>query len=212
LPLTRGHYPLNYSLFAALGATTNIANPQMPIRSNAEFFGGFGGLSDQSAATITAKANGIVVPVDPGTTITKVGFKVGATACATSTHSNVCLYAGGLAAPTKLGTQSTDVTTGNGGFPASAWNIVTLGAAYTVTAADAPQGYIYVSFGSTATTQPSLAGWTYATAIGYTDSALNSATTNPLFMSAAYTGGGAAAPATLASGAVTGAVPLVVLL
>ena len=212
MPLVRGRYPVSNPLWASLGQATNIANTSQPIRSNAEWFG-LAGITDQAAATITAKANGVAVPVDVGMTITKVGFAVGATAAATSTHTNVALYAGGLAAPTKLGTQSTDNTAGNGGFPASAWNLITLGGGgYTVTATDAPAGYIYVSLGITATTQPSLAGWSTPAAVFYTWSALNSATTNPLFFNGAYTGGGAAAPATLATGAVTAVVPLVVLL
>lgn len=210
--LVRGHYNVSNPIDSLFGQVRNATQSNQPMFSNAYVFG-MGGLSDQAASTITAKANVVAIPVDYGAIITKVAFKVGATAAATSTHTNVALYGGSVAAPAILGAQSTDNTAGNGGFPASAWNIVTLGAAVLVTPTNAPNGYIYASLGITATTQPSLAGWTTASAIFYTDSGLGSATTNPLFMGgAAFTGGGAVAPATLASGAVTAATFLCVLL
>jgi hypothetical protein len=179
------------------------------MRSNADWFG-LSGLTDTAAATTSAKANAVAVPVEYGDVFSKVTFVNGATAQATSTHGNVALYSGGVAAPAILGAQSADNIAANGGFPGSALVTVTLGAPVLITPANAPFGYIYVSYGNTATTQPSLAAYSTPTAINY-QWALNSATANPLAFAFNATGGGAVAPATLAGTAVAASAFLVFL-
>lgn len=203
--LARGHYYIEAVLDSMLGNARNATQANLPVYTNLSFFGASGLTDNSTTALTTAKANAVAVPVDWGAIITKVSFVVGATAGATSTHTNVALYSGGVAAPAILGTQSTDNTAGNGGFPASAINTVTLGAPVLVTPSNAPQGYIYVSLGITATTPPSLLSAPAPAAVFYQWSGLNSATANPLGFALTATGGGAAAPATLASTAVAAA-------
>jgi len=203
--LVRGHYPIGSVFDALLGNARNATQNDLPVYTNLTWTG-ISGLTDNSTTALTsAKANAVAVPVDFGAIISKVSFVVGATAGATSTHTNVALYSGGVAAPAILGTQSTDNTSGNGGFAASAINTVTLGAPVVITPSNAPNGYIYVSLGVTATTVPSLLSAPTPTAVFYQWSALNSTTANPLGVALTATGGGATAPATLASASVAAA-------
>jgi len=213
MPLVRGHYPSANPLFSMLGGLTNATQSDLPPYTNATYFGGVAGLTDTAAATTTAKATVVVVPVDLGATITKVSWITGATV-ATVTHLNVQLYGSntgvGLAAPVQLGTQSTDITTAQ---TASQINTITLGAAVVITQTNCPNGFVYVSIGSTASTPQSFAAWATPVAIGYTWNTLPAATTSaPLFPFAAdFTGGGATQPATLAGGAARSTTPLVIL-
>lgn len=193
--LISGRYVETNPLMSALGLAANINQPNLPAYTNASFFGLV--MADTAAAVTTAKANAVAVPVDIGAVIQKITVFVGGTVSATSTHSNFALYSGGVAAPAIIGTQSTDVTSGAGGTTANTMLQVTI-TPVMITAAMAPQGYIYVSYGLTATTVPSLAAFSTPTAIGY-QWALVSATANPLGFGFTATGGGASAPATLAS-------------
>ena len=208
--LVRGHYAIESALDAMLGNARNATQTNLPVYTNLSFFGASGLTDNSTTALTTAKANAVAVPVDWGAIITKVSFIVGATAQATSTHGNVALYSGGVAAPAIMGTQSTDNVAANGGFPASAISTVTLGAPVLVTPSNAPQGYIYVSYGFTATTAPSVLAAPAPAAVFY-QWALNSATANPLGFALTCTGGGAVAPATLAGSAVAAAAAIVFL-
>jgi hypothetical protein len=203
--LVRGHYPVSAVLDSLLGQARNATQSNPPVFTNLSFFGASALTDNSTTALTTAKANAVAVAVDYGAIISKVSFVVGATAGATSTHTNVALYSGSVAAPAILGTQSTDNTAANGGFPASAINTVTLGTPVLITPANAPNGYIYVSLGVTATTVPSLLSAATPTAVFYQWSALNSTTANPLGFALTATGGGAVAPATLASASVAAA-------
>jgi hypothetical protein len=158
------------------------------------------GLTDTAAAVTTAKANFVAVPVEYGDIITKCTVLVGGTVSSTSTHSNFALYTGGVASPTLItGSQSTDVTTGAGGTAINTALTVTFGAATLITPTNAPFGYIYVSYGLTATAVPSLAAWSIPTAVYYQTTALSSATAAPLALAGNVSGGGATAAANLAS-------------
>jgi hypothetical protein len=210
--LVSAHYNQLSPFWAILGGAANLTNTNQPVYTNATYLGFSGATDNSTTAVTTAKANAVLVPVDVGAVITKASIVVGATAQATSTHSNGALYTGGVAAPAIIGTQSTNDTTANGGAVASTLKVFTFGSPVMITAAMAPQGYIYFSFGFTATTAPSLLTCPTPAAVFY-QWPLVSATANPLAFAANYTGGGAVAPATLAAaGSATAAASYIVFL
>lgn len=196
--LVRGRYPVTNELWSLLGQATNATQSDIAVRTNASFFG-MAGLTDASALT-SVKANFVAVPVEYGDIITKCTVLVGATAQSGGSHSNFALYTGGTASPTLItGSQSTDVTAAAGGTTINTALTVTFGTPTLITPTNAPYGYIYVSYGLTATTPPSLAAWSIPTAVYYQTSALSSATAAPLALAGNVSGGGATAAANLAS-------------
>lgn len=153
--LVSGRYPQNAAINALFGLQYNSANNGQPVRSNLEYLGLGGGLTDTAASLVSGVMTAVLVPVDPGTTVTKVSVLVGGTGASTPTHSFAALYSGTtVAAPPLIG-QSTDG--GTAVIAASTRFDFTLTTPQTVTAAQAPNGYIYVAVAVTATTSvPSL--------------------------------------------------------
>lgn len=200
--LTGGRYPQNNPLLTVLGQTTNVAANTTPARSNAEYLS-LGTLTD-SALAATGVGCFVPIPVDVGTTISKVSVFVGATAEATGTHAFAAIYSG-IATPALLA-QSAD-NTGAAALAASARFDFTLQTAQTITAAQAPNGFIYAGVAITATTIPTVASVAVPTAVGY-----QFYSTGPLFL-AATAGSSLAgtAAATIASPAARTPAPIVVL-
>ena len=199
--LVAGLYPEFDPYQAVTAGLSNVAQPNIPAFSNVNWFGM--NYTDSASGMVTAKANGVAVPVDWGAVITKVTVLCGA-AAGTITHFNVQLYSG-IAVPAAQGTQSTDSTSTP--FTVNTFLTVTLGSTVLVTPTNAPNRFVYVSFGLTASVAPSVASAATPVAI-VTSGAAGFGTAAPLF-SASYTGGGASQPATLASGSAVAQAPLV---
>jgi hypothetical protein len=201
--LPRGRYPITNPLAKALGLQSNIAQGNLALRTNAEFFGGFAGLTDGALAA-TGVACAVPIPVEVGDTITKISIVAGATAEATGTHAFAALYTG-LAVPTLIG-QSVD-NTGAAAVAASARFDFTLATPQTISQAQAPGGFIYASI--------MVAGGTIPTAAVYgTPAGINYQwfTSQPLFLSLTHGSAlTATAPATIASPAAKAVAPLVFL-
>ena len=163
--LVGGKYPQQYPFWKALGQAANATQGNLSVRSNAEYLG-LGGLTDQTGVLSTGKAILVPVPVEIGDVITKVSVLAGATAEATGTHAWAACYSGALTTAALLGAQSTD-NTGAAAIAASARFDFTLGTSFTVSAANAPFGYIYAAISVTATTVPSLVSSAVAAATQY---------------------------------------------
>jgi hypothetical protein len=201
MALIRGHYPVSNPYWALTGNLANVVNPTVPARSNFEFTG----LANPTDGALAATGVGcfVPVPVEPGTVISKVSILVGATAGGTITNQFVALYSG-IATPALIG-QSTDTT--SAAIAASGLATWTLTASQQITAAMAPQGFIYAEIAITATTVPTALTVSIPTAVGY-----KWFTNSPLFLAA--TAGSAlagTAAATIASPAAKAVAPLVFL-
>ena len=201
--LVRGKYPVTDPFFSALGQTANATQTNIALRSNAKVIG-INGLTDGAALT-TQVATAVAVPVEVGDVITKVTVFVGATGAGTPTNSWAAVYSGVLTTPALLG-QSTDGATA--AIAASGAFVFTLASPLLITAANAPYGYVYVSVMVKATTPPTLASATIATAVAY-----QWYTNAPLKMGAVTHGSTltTTAPATIASPTAQAVTPIVVL-
>lgn len=198
--LASGHYAQSNPLGALYGSISNVAQPDYPARSNLEF--PVGGLSDGALAA-TGVGCYVAVPVDVGMSVSKVTMLVGATAGATMTHQFVAIYSG-IATPALLA-QSADGT--SGAIAASAAISFTLQSPQTITAAMAPNGFIYAGVAITAATVPTAASVATPTAVGY-----QFFTGGPLFLSAtAGSALGGTAAATIASPAAKATAPVLFL-
>lgn len=196
-----GYFPQSNPVTALLGGLTNIVDPTRPARSNLEYTG----LANPTDGALAATGVGcfVPIPVDAGTTISKVSILVGAQAAAAPTQSFAALYSG-IATPALIG-QST--SGGGAAIAASAKFDFTLTAAQTITAAHAPYGFIYAGIAITAGTIPTAAVVSIPTAIGY-----KWTTNGPLFLSAtAGSALGATAAATISTPAAKAVAPIVIL-
>ncbi len=151
--LASGRFAQTNPLWSILGQPTNVANSTYPARSNLEYLIGGGPLTDTSLGT-SGVMQAVAIPIDVGTTVTKISVLVGATAASTPTHSFGALYSGtNVAAPPLIG-QSTDATTA--AAAASTRFDITLTAAQTITSAQAPFGYIWAAILFTGTGTPTV--------------------------------------------------------
>lgn len=202
MPLTRGRYPVTNPFAKITGFAANATQGNLPLRSNLEWFA----LANPTDGALAATGVGcaVPIPVEVGDTFTKVSLLAGATAEATGTHAFVALYSG-IATPALLA-QSAD-NTGSAAVAASARFDFTLASAVTVTAANAPGGFIYASIAITAGTIPTAMVVSIPTAVGY-----QWYTTGPLFLSATHGSAlGATAAATIASPSAKAVAPIVFL-
>ena len=175
-----------------------------PGRSNLSYIG-VANLTDGAAAA-TGVMSCTAVPVEVGDVITTVTYFAGATAGGTMTHQFAALYSGTNVAAPPLIAQSTDTT--SAAIGASAKFPYTLSAPVTITAAMAPNGFIYAALGITATTVPTAVGGFFVTAAEYQ----YISTGSPILLGGTSGSAvGATAPATLASLTFKAAVPLVLL-
>jgi hypothetical protein len=201
--LVRGRYPVTNPLAKALGLQSNVAQGNLSVRSNAEWFGGFAGLTDGALAA-TGVACAVPVPVEIGDTITKISIVAGATAEATGTHAFAMLYTG-LGVPALIG-QSVD-NVAAAAIGASTRFDFTLATPQAISQAQAPGGFLYASIMVAAGTIPTVAS--YATPAGINYQWFN---TQPLFWSMTHGSGlTTTAPATIASPAAKAVAPLVFL-
>ena len=195
-----------------MGQPVNATQSDIPARSDLEYLG-INTLTDTAAALTSGTITVVPVPVDPGTTITKIDVLVGATAASTPTHSFAVLYSGlNSAAPAKL-QQSTDGTTA--AIAASGTFTFSL-AGYTVQPADVPNGYLWVGVSVTGTAVPSLitAGGTIATAAQYAyyTNTFGGSSTGVAALAAHFGSAvGATAPATISSVSAQTTAPVVVI-
>lgn len=154
MALVRGRYGLTYPLWSILGQPTNVAQSDIPARTNMEYMG-CGGMLDTAASLVSGVMTAVMIPVDVGTPVSKISVLVGATPASTPTHSFAALYSGTtVAAPPLIG-QSTDGLTA--AIAASARFDFTLTSPNVITAAQAPFGYVWAAISTTGTAQPSLA-------------------------------------------------------
>lgn len=159
MPLVKGHFPTINPFDSILGQPRNAAQSNQPARSNVSYLGFVP--VDTASVLVSGSTTFVAVPVEVGDTFATISLMVGNTAASTPTHFSAALYSGVLTTSKLLGTQSTDSTTT--AIPANTLLKVSLGATYTIAAADAPFGYIYVGLGFTGTTSPSMLGTTGST-------------------------------------------------
>lgn len=186
---------------AFLGNLRQIVETTRPARTNRDCPGGV--LVDGALAA-TGVGCFVPVPVQVGDIISKIGVPIGATAGATMTHQFAALYAGTGTEPTLLA-QSTDTTSAAiAEKKLASW---TLASTVTITAANAPFGYVYAEIAITASTIPTAATVSTPAGVNYPW-----ATNSPLFF--AFTAGsalGATAAAKIESAAAKAVAPIVVL-
>lgn len=201
MPLVHGKYHATNPYWTALGQPANASQGSTPVRSNFEYIGAVA-ITDGAALT-TQVCTAVPIPVEIGDVITKVTVLVGATAAGTPTNAFAALYSG-IATPALLA-QSTDIT--STAIAASAAFTFTLASPVQVTPTNAPNGYIYASVMSKATTVPTLVSVTVAAAAGYAWFP-----NSPLFFSASHGSAlTATAPGTIATPTTKATVPLVFL-
>jgi hypothetical protein len=186
-----------------LGEVTQVGQPGYAARSNGYTM--LGNLTDGALAGTGVMAF-VPVPVAQGDVISKISLPVGATAGATITHQFVALYSGGATlAASALLAQSTDTT--NAAINASGVATWTLANPVTITAQNAPKGFVYAGIMVAATTVPT--GATTATPSGVNYQWF---TGGPAMIAGTVgTGLTATAPATLSGGAAKAAAPILIL-
>lgn len=153
--LASGKFPQRNPLWSILGQPANVAQSNIPARSNAEYLG-INGLADTTASLVTQVMTVVPVPIDSGITISTISALIGATAASTPTHSFAALYAGTNVAAPALIAQTADGTTTAIAASARFDFKFAAAAAPLITDALAPYGYIFAAVCVTATTVPSL--------------------------------------------------------
>ncbi len=157
-------YPISLPLTALLGGSSNIATPNVPIKTNWSYT--IGPLTDVAIGSVQA-GNGSVfsmpVPVSPGDVITRISLLTGGTASTPSgsvTNLWAALYTGTGSAPGTTGAQPTLIASGppgsvgNGGAGSVGIGLgtrfdFTLSSPVTITSVQAPYGFIYASYSLT---------------------------------------------------------------
>lgn len=191
-------YPTTNALVGLFGNTTNVVNPSYPARSNLEY--PLGNISDGALAA-TGVATAVAVPWDVGQTVSKITIYVGATAASTPTHGFAAIYSG-IAVPALIA-QSADTLTA--AIAASASFTYTLSTAQQISAAQCPNGFIYVDVSGTGTAVQSALSVGTPTAVGY-----QLTTNGPLFFAATHGSAlGGTAAATIASPSAKAVAPVV---
>lgn len=160
-------YPISRPLLALLGGNGNLAQPNVPIKTNLDF--GLGGLVDATLAA-TASVNAVAVPVSPGDTFTKLSVLVGA--AAGSPNGWGFLFTGTGSAPGTTGAQPTLIAqSASATTPQTASTLYsfTFATPVTITSAQCPSGFIYAAIVNTqtSTASPSFLAMTCAAAAQY---------------------------------------------
>lgn len=190
--LVRGRYHVTNPAWSWMGQPVNGTQSDVAVRSNLDI--GAGVVLTDGAALTSGVCTSVAVPVEYGDIISTVSVLVGATAEATGTHAFAAVYSG-IGTPALLA-QSTDLTGATAVGPASGRFDFTLSSPQMITPSNAPNGFVYASIAVTATTVPTLASYTLATAVSY-----KWWTNGPLKQGALTHGAavGATAPATITS-------------
>ena len=198
-------YPISNALAVLSGGVGNTSQPNVPARSNLEWFG----ISSAAAAGIatTGIVNVVPVPALPGQVVTGVKILVGATAASAPTHQFAAIYAGTGSAPALVG-QSTDA--GSAAVAANGFYTWTFGTPITLSSSNAINGFVYAAFSLTATTMPNAVTVTGPAATGYATPTGAGAGAMPAFLAASFGSSVAGtAPASITSTTNVTAVPLV---
>jgi hypothetical protein len=185
--LVSAGYATSNPVTAFLNGTTQVAQPNLAARSNL-YLTGLNGLVDSATGLTSGLGIAVPIPVVAGDTITKVSVLVGAaTASSTPTHQWAALYSG-ITIPALMG-QSTDTTTA--AITASTLLSYTLATPQVITATNAPFGWVYAAFCTTATAVESVLRATVVANYAWYTNGPQSA--------ASFTGAAATAPATMAA-------------
>jgi hypothetical protein len=171
--LVAAGYPTTYPFRKLLGQAGQVQQANRSQRSNLEWLG----LANPTDGALAATDVGcfVPIPVEIGDKLSKIAMLVGATAAVTPTHSFAALYSG-LAVPALLAQSADGVAAA---IAASKPFTFTLESEVEVTAANAPNGFLYAEVCVTAATVPTAAVVSIPTAIGY-----QWFTNGPLFLSA----------------------------
>lgn len=149
-----GHFaiPATQGIQSLYGDSGDSGQPGTPIRTNLEIPVFSGPIVDTAGATVPGSGVfvAVPVPVDVGMLVSTVSFCVGNTAASTPTHSFGAVYSGTTVASPPLIGQSTDGTTA--AMAALTRFDFTLATPFTVTQAQAPNGWIWAGYSVTATT------------------------------------------------------------
>lgn len=143
--LVSGHYPQSAALQALTGQAGGALQSNLPVRSNLEWPVFSGALADTAAALTTQVMTAVAIPVDVGVTYSKVSVLVGATTGSTFTNSWAALYSGTTIAAPPLIAQTTDGAGTPAAGTASTRLDFTFTTPVTITAAQAPNGYIFAA-------------------------------------------------------------------
>lgn len=201
-------YPISRPLLALLGGNANVAQPNVPAKTNLDF--AMGGLTDVVPGT--GSVNSVAVPVSPGDVITKISFVVGGTSAASANVTNLWagLYTGTGSAPGTTGAQpaliAQTASLSATNVPASTLLTFTFTTPQTITSVQAPFGYVYASYSITGAS-PSLVSMAAASAAQYP---WYSTSPYSLFM-ASNGGTGSAAPANIGTATRIANPPVVIL-
>lgn len=191
------------------GNLVQEGNTARPARSNLTGNPLLGTLKDEAAALITKAALLVPIPVVVGDVISKIAILTGATAANGPEHQWGALYEGKLtSSEAVLLQQSADGLTA--AIAAKSVITYTLAKPVTVTAANAPFGYLYGSVSVTASTAvPSVIGYT---AVAVVQEALAKLTNSPAFTGAKFSVSGTEGVAKSPSGALASvaAIPLII--
>jgi hypothetical protein len=124
------------------GNLRQVNNSARAARSNMEYLG-LAGAKDEATGAATKYGVSVPIPVKVGDVISKVGLFVGETAFSAGTHQQAALYEGKGAKP-KLLAESADAT--STAVPVNTITFWTLKSPLTITATNAPNGFIYANY------------------------------------------------------------------
>jgi hypothetical protein len=127
------------------GNMRQVLNPARAARSNMEYLG-LSGAKDEATGAATKYGVSVPIGVKAGDIFSKVGLFVGETAFSAITHQQAALYEGigGAGAKPLLLANSADAT--STAMPANTITFWTLAAPLTITATNAPNGFIYANY------------------------------------------------------------------
>ncbi len=162
--LVSAGYPISNALTALMGGNGNLAQPNVPIKTNWSWL--LGNLSDVAFGSAQAGAGSVysmAVPVSPGDVITRISLLTGAAGSTPSgsvTNLWAALYTGTGSAPGTTGVSPSLIASGPpgsvGNGAAGSFGIglltrldFTLSSPVTITSAQAPFGYVYASYSLT---------------------------------------------------------------
>ena len=200
--LVGGRFPQSNPWSLLFG--NNSVNPSYPARSNAEYTGL---VTADSAIATTGVLIAVPIPIDPGTVVTNVNFATAGTAASVPTHSFAALYTS-ASTPALIG-QSTD----GGSLPAlgaSTTETFALATPQLITPAQCKGGYIWAGISVTATTIPTVVGYSTPTADQASFATTPWVAGGPLYWSlTAGSALGATAASTIASPSAKATAPLI---
>lgn len=210
-------YPISKPLTALLGANSNAVEPNVPIKTNMDWFPPVSWTDRSGQASAAQTLLSVAVPVTPGDVISKVTYLVGASAMSSPNHSWAALYTGTGSAPGTAGATPTLIgqtpdATGSAALKAAASALsFSFSTPVTITSIHAPYGYIYVTFCTLTSLNGNSPSFVSATVASPTYSWF---TNGPNFLAATHdvaSTQGSAAPATMGTATAVANPPFVFL-